>query len=571
MSLSATLFDYCLIINIINGAQSPLSTWTIVNETLPIEFINGGLLSGYDPNQNKIWLIGPYEDNKVWSYSLSTNNFSIESSLPFTLQMNAQSYTQMNRVIYFTHNNQLRDYEMCCGYLGSLTVDMKYPRDSPCMVNDGYYLFLIGGSSGTLAAIQFQIYNLSSNLWIDGTSLYIAKARASCAISPYGNYIYLFGGTHNGNDPTTHNNSDISIHKTYIGDKTNFTYPWIQLNVELLTNVYFARAVTVGDFIYLIGGRDLYDNVDAQVTLFDPSNDTLQITTSLERDRSSPSAIVVNGRIYVFGYHDHIFEYSNVLTSAPTNSPTELPTFIPTFIPTIHPTFVPTFIPTIYPTIVPTFIPTIYPTIVPTFNSTIIPTVIPSISPLMNPSVTPTSNPVKSGAVPETTQYLGTMGNYDLNTDVMSIQTILFIFIGVIIGLIIVIVILCLIWRHKKNNGIETNFMSDVNTIELGVENQNVNSQSEANKVDQNIVNDTDLDDNSIYPTVPNNDTDKSDDGLYETNHNIITTKGDCDNQLSENNQNKDNVDVDDDHEELYIVTNDETANTTPMPTEGGI
>ena len=316
---------------------SPLDSWTVI-DTPPIPIAESGWITGID--NNKIWLIGGYQADHILYYSLVTLDFTNTlDALPFTggLTPDSQSYTQLNRSIYFEHDFKLLKFDMDTGQLdASFDKSLPIQRNSPCIVNDGRYIFLIGGGfcpSGR----ELQVYDTITDQWSQGKTLSInsGRALASCAVSPDNNYLYVFGGVTQCNIP--HNDYALqSIGKISIADKTNIntvsdvSLSWVALQDSsasiniMMSNLYYARAVAIGDYIYVIGGRDANNDEAAEVMILDPFNDQINYTVPLPTGRSSPGVIGVDGTIYIFGgaLGEDLDSWakSNTLTDAPTPS-----------------------------------------------------------------------------------------------------------------------------------------------------------------------------------------------------------------------------------------------------------
>lgn len=316
---------------------SPLESWAEIN-TPPIPIKESGWITGFD--NDKIWLIGGFQSNHILYYSLTSLNFiNTGDTLSFTggLTPDSQSYTQLNSSIYFEHNSSLYKFDMDTGQLSSFTTAFPVSRNSPCIANDGRYIFLIGGGNCPNSGEELQVYDTITGEWRQGRRLSAGSGRAgaSCAISPDNNFLYVFAGSYE----CSISSSTVlkSIGKISIADKTNIdtvsdnvvnTWAAIQdsanqINI-MTSNFYYSRAITIGEYIYVIGGRDGSDNEAAEVMILDPSNDEIDYTISLPTARSSPGAIGVDGTIYIFGGSNGTdlssWARSNIVTDAPTPS-----------------------------------------------------------------------------------------------------------------------------------------------------------------------------------------------------------------------------------------------------------
>eukprot|EP01084_Bolivina_argentea_P285769 490115_1 len=252
----------------------------------------------------------------------------------------------------------------------------------------------------------FEIYDIINLRWTIGQPLPRNRRYAACAT--ISDYVYLYGGKNIYADA-----SITDIDRIYIGNMTSIaTQPW-EPSVATMNgfNTNFAKAVVSNDLVYIMGGVNITDGRDGIIQVMDINANMYTISVKLNTYRSSPGVIIVNNVIYIFGGSTDIgntdsFEYSNVLTFAPTNhptyttnTPTSNPTYTPTSYPTSHPTTStptsnPTYAPTNHPsTSNPTSYPTIQPTKYPSHNPTIQPTMYPSVNPTLQPTKYPTNYP----------------------------------------------------------------------------------------------------------------------------------------------------------------------------------
>ena len=116
--------------------------------------------------------------NNIWYYSLDDNTFTdTTNKLPDPVDVSAQAFTQMDRLIFFANENStgwqsLQKFDMATGLVDlqwDLNANNVYPiqnRDSPCLANDGRYIFVISGTAGIHAGlyVTISIQSISSYL-----------------------------------------------------------------------------------------------------------------------------------------------------------------------------------------------------------------------------------------------------------------------------------------------------------------------------------------------------------------------------------------------------------------------
>jgi N-acetylneuraminic acid mutarotase len=138
--------------------------------------------------------------------------------------------------------------------------ESRYGHQSVKYKND---IFVIGGigNGGILNTVEkINMNNLSSG-WTR-MSVMIEK-RDSFAAALYGDYIYAFGG---------YNGHTLSSVKRFDIPNNN----WEMVNSNMNMKRRFHAAVTVGNKIYIIGGKDEnYNNLDS-MEIFDLSSETFQ-------------------------------------------------------------------------------------------------------------------------------------------------------------------------------------------------------------------------------------------------------------------------------------------------------
>eukprot|EP01084_Bolivina_argentea_P285768 490113_1 len=290
---------------------------------------------GYDSVHNRIWLINGRKDNpqpdEVFYYDISSQTFANNPShyLPFTIteSISAQSYTQIGSILYFVYNNALQKFNLTSGsIIGNIPL-LTTPNEAPCIVSTHHqYILIMGGENEATSPFTgfnyFEIYDIINLRWTIGQPLPRNRRYAACAT--ISDYVYLYGGKNIYADA-----SITDIDRIYIGNMTSIaTQPW-EPSVATMNgfNTNFAKAVVSNDLVYIMGGVNITDGRDGIIQVMDINANMYTISVKLNTYRSSPGVIIVNNVIYIFGGSTDIgntdsFEYSNVLTFAPTNHPT---------------------------------------------------------------------------------------------------------------------------------------------------------------------------------------------------------------------------------------------------------
>ena len=144
------------------GSLTYLTQWSTNGMTGLSSFV-----IGYDSSTNYIWLIGGWNSNVIYRYNINTLGFdtSTYGTLPFTMNMDSQSYTQMGNIIYFAHDNKLRTFNMGNQAITSITDftfnDPNGGMHIPCLANDDRFIYVAGGASvaDLPTGILYRIYS----------------------------------------------------------------------------------------------------------------------------------------------------------------------------------------------------------------------------------------------------------------------------------------------------------------------------------------------------------------------------------------------------------------------------
>ena len=172
------------------------------------------------------------------------------------------------------------------------------------LIGDNIYVWK-APHSGSSTLVKFSC--LTDAIDVDATALLAAptmlvdgKTRTYASMVTYNNKIYLIGG----------------LGFNSIDEYDTDTNTWTTLGMNSIPGGYEAlktpnattflsphrRSFTIGSYGYITGGYDITNNVPTNAVLrFDPSTDTWETHTSLNKTRHIHNCQVVNAKAYVFG------------------------------------------------------------------------------------------------------------------------------------------------------------------------------------------------------------------------------------------------------------------------------
>ncbi|MBK8794165.1 MAG: hypothetical protein IPN59_13830 [Holophaga sp.] len=131
----------------------------------------------------------------------------------------------------------------------------------------GNYIYLTGGYNGSLQTNEFQIYDTQKNLWAHSSWPNVRTPMAAT----YNRKLYAFGGSPGPSAETWMYNPQTNV--------------WQNLAAPMPVAAEFGAAVTVGDYIYIIGG--VSGSELKKVQRYDPNNNTWSLGPDLPDARSA--------------------------------------------------------------------------------------------------------------------------------------------------------------------------------------------------------------------------------------------------------------------------------------------
>jgi len=176
----------------------------------------------------------------------------------------------------------------------------------------GKKIYVIGGWNGSVLD-TVEIYNVTGDLWIVGTSL--PAPLDDGTVQVVNNKLYVLGGSYPGVAATS-----------TVWEYDPVLDMWASKGPMPTGRRSLASAVVDGK-IYTINGVDTGNMISAAVEVYDPATDTWEIKSPHPLPRQYLTAEAVNGKIYTFGgnkYCNKVHEYDPVLDVWTEKSPMPL-------------------------------------------------------------------------------------------------------------------------------------------------------------------------------------------------------------------------------------------------------
>jgi len=151
-------------------------------------------------------------------------------------------------------------------------------------------LFLFGGqTSTTQGSSKAERYNPQSNTWTTLADMPMVRSWGAAAV--WNDKVYVFGGT------------DLSSLYSTAAVYDPATDTWSTTDPSLALNG--TAAVTVGDYIYVLGGADSDNQAQTDIYQYSPFSGTKTKVADLNTARSFHAVAAVDDKIFVFGgYND---------------------------------------------------------------------------------------------------------------------------------------------------------------------------------------------------------------------------------------------------------------------------
>lgn len=173
------------------------------------------------------------------------------------------------------------------GEYNSLT-DATVARDGHAvgLINNKLYIF--GGSRTALNSVM-EMYDISTKVWSTVSAINTPTPRHAVGHCVLNNKLYVFGGSITAAwSPTA---------EAYVFNPSNNT--WVRL-ANMPRNLCLQTAVVIKGKIYLFGGFDGNNSVN-NFFEYDPNTDSYRSITHLQPIQHGHVAVAVNDRMYVMG------------------------------------------------------------------------------------------------------------------------------------------------------------------------------------------------------------------------------------------------------------------------------
>eukprot|EP01084_Bolivina_argentea_P257340 433549_1 len=253
------------------NANQPGSDWTIITEKTPTKIIFQGRSSSVTIN-NLVYFVGlyngTYDNGKVYLFNLTNERFIIDNGIP----------------------------------------NMPIPSIFGCVATNGQLIFVGGGAksanvSGPVLIDQLQIFNISSNEWLDTYSLPYPVWQSVCDVDTANDILYFFGGDGGPSNGATGTPIYQSFMYYNISQPQN-VWQYVQLNATLISPHVVGYAVYSREHqnIYLLGGHNTTHIIaTGNVEVFDTVSKTLSVDNDLFRPSNAMCALIIMDRIMIFG------------------------------------------------------------------------------------------------------------------------------------------------------------------------------------------------------------------------------------------------------------------------------
>lgn len=228
--------------------------------------------------------------SQMTSLTTNANNASTEWS----------SYCTYNNLIYqcggfngSTDQNNLDSYNPLTNKWTALATATG--RESAGFEAVGGNLYYFGGTTAnnTVSSTRMDIYNIQNNSWTTGAAIPIANGNGTFASCVYNSSIYMIGGfTQTG---------AISNITTYRYDVASDTWTLLA-NMLNANGLSYAAAVTVNNFIYLIGGKDGSSGNAVNTTYqYNIQSNSWKTLKTMITATFATNAVLLNNKIYTLG------------------------------------------------------------------------------------------------------------------------------------------------------------------------------------------------------------------------------------------------------------------------------
>jgi hypothetical protein len=251
-----------------------------------VQFFANGSLIGEDTD-------APY------SYSFDTGGYS-DGEITLTAKVNGQSGNSENSDAVVVHKGTPGQ-----GGLGSWnnTSSFNVARSHFSSVIYNGYIYVLGGRKidfTELGDVQYARINPNGSIgtWSSTTSFPTARTGHQSVV--YNGYIYILGGVYD-NGTSTIELNDVQYAKI----NTDGSIGSWNSTAKFETKRSNLTSVVYNGYIYVLGGRDNYDNrlnsVEYARINTDGSLGDWTSTTSFTTGRNSHTSVVYNGYIYILG------------------------------------------------------------------------------------------------------------------------------------------------------------------------------------------------------------------------------------------------------------------------------
>ena len=227
------------------------------------------------------------------------NQFTMTVCAPYSTTedtpLNGSSVEIYNDIAYVMSGNTMYTYnfkENTWSKLSKTKPTTAYYSSSAII--DGKIYYINGSELSSpydLANAHIEYYDIANDTWTTSTAK-PSRRFYSAATAVYDKKIYMIGGT----------DGDKELSSVYCYDPVNDTCVKLK---DAPIEMNAARAVTVGEYIYMMGGGGHGSNVYASYAYnycYDPKNDSWTRKTDIPMETANPVVVAKDDKIYcMFG------------------------------------------------------------------------------------------------------------------------------------------------------------------------------------------------------------------------------------------------------------------------------
>eukprot|EP01083_Nonionella_stella_P225446 801495_1 len=281
-----------------------------------------------------ISILGGYADNmQLVHYDILSDQMTIGTYFNHSVYGGSQFYTQIEEKLYYERSYELHVFNLKTKQYEGQISTVPSPDFYTCVASQSPFIFVPAGGNTGNEFDQLNVFNLSSEQWLNSTLLPTLNiGRTSCSCSANNNKLYVIGGYGGSGYQKT-------IERLLFGEDLSSIYTEDYVYIQNLSwPLIGPRAVVYGHDIVIFGGLREDNLWIKTIHVIDSVTDTVRTSGSAKYEETAGAAVIVEGVAYIFGGFSVVnistgthgslntFQYVNFPeTLAPSSSPTSAP------------------------------------------------------------------------------------------------------------------------------------------------------------------------------------------------------------------------------------------------------